>query len=195
MHDGGQRPLAPPLGARPFLDSGTVTNHGHAQDRRRREEDQGEFPVEPEQDRTHADEEQDVLDDLGDRLGQRIAEVVDVARDAGHHVASGTMVVELQREAVDVIEKRRAQLEHQRAAGAIQLESGQIRKEAFEHRQRDNQERDRHHQDRVEPDLSGRLGDSAHDREHRDACSGVVLADAERQRPEMGRRPQEDDQE
>src|SRR5260221_1560898 len=44
-------------------------------------------------------------------------------------------------------------------------------------------ERDRHHQDGVEPDLASRLGDPLDHREHRYARCGVVLADAQRQRP------------
>ena len=61
------------------------------------------------------------------------------------------------------------------------------------HREQD--ERDRHQQEGVERDLAGRLGDAPDHRQHRDPGSLVVLPDPERQRPEMGRRPVEDDRE
>ena len=44
-------------------------------------------------------------------------------------------------------------------------------------------------------DLAARLGDAADDREHRHAGRRVVAADPQRERPEVRRRPVEDDQE
>src|SRR6266511_1772581 len=49
--------------------------------------------------------------------------------------------------------------------------------------------------DRVPQDLARRLSRAAHDRQHRDPSGLVVLSDQERQRPEVGWGPEEDDQE
>ena len=49
--------------------------------------------------------------------------------------------------------------------------------------------------DRVEHDLARRLGLATHDRQHRHAGGRVVAAVAEGQRPEVRRRPVEDDRE
>ena len=54
---------------------------------------------------------------------------------------------------------------------------------------------DRDHDERVEQDLLHGLALAAHDRQHRDPRLRVVALDQERQRPEVRRRPEEDDQE
>ena len=55
------------------------------------------------------------------------------------------------------------------------------------------QQRDRHQKDAA--DLLHCCRPSGNDREHGHACTRIFVATIERQRPEMGRRPQEDDQE
>ena len=57
------------------------------------------------------------------------------------------------------------------------------------------EEADRDQRDRVEHDLARRLGLAADDGQHRDAGGRVVAAVAQRERPEVRRRPVEDDRE
>ena len=60
-------------------------------------------------------------------------------------------------------------------------------------RGREEQQADRDQQQRVEHDLARGLGLAADDRQHRHVRRRVVVLVAQRQRPEVGRRPVEDD--
>src|SRR6266702_3526699 len=54
---------------------------------------------------------------------------------------------------------------------------------------------DRRQHQRVAQNLAPRFGRAGHNRKHRHASAGVIVRAIKRQRPEMRRRPQEDDQE
>jgi flagellar assembly factor FliW len=90
---------------------------------------------------------------------------------------------------------RRAQEAKGEPDEAPAKQRGRDRVEPAERPQRDGHERGRHEQQRVDEDLTGaRLG-AAHGRQHRHAGARVVFVEQQSERPEVGRRPEEDDRE
>ena len=61
--------------------------------------------------------------------------------------------------------------------------------------ERPGQHRNRHAKNAIDEDLPRRCGPSGNDRQHGNARARIFVGAIERQRPEMRRRPQEDDQE
>src|SRR5262249_60890433 len=61
--------------------------------------------------------------------------------------------------------------------------------------ERPRQQRNRRQEDAVDEDLARRCGSPGDNRQHGDAGTGILVGAVERERPEVRRRPQKDDQE